>query len=73
MPINLRHKTDTTESPGLWHWFWLLVFGVVVLTLIAMAAIANRAEDHLAPGPDWPQCCDHWKGKRVSTSNRLFY
>lgn len=75
MPTHPGHETDTAERPvNLWRWFWLLVFGVVILTLIAMAAIANKAAgEHVVPGPDWPQCCDHWRTKRVSAPKHLIY
>lgn len=73
--MNLDHETDTTEPlVSLWRWFWLLVCGVLILTLTAIAAIANRvAYEHLIPGQDWPQCCDHWKAKRASGSKHLIY
>ncbi len=75
MAPNLGHETDTPgPAVSLWGWFWVLVFGVVVLTLIAMAAIANKdLGKQVVPGPDWPQCCDHWKAKRVSASKHLIY
>lgn len=75
MATNLGPETDTPEpAVSLWRWFWLIALAVVVLTLLAMAAIANRiSEEHVAPGPDWPQCCDHWRTKRVSTSKHLIY
>jgi hypothetical protein len=75
MATNLGHETDTPEpAVKLWRWFWVLVLGVVALTLIAMATIANKSVGaQVVPGPDWPQCCDHWKAKRVSASKRLIY
>jgi hypothetical protein len=42
MAANPGHQADTPEpTVNLWRWFWVLVFGVVVLTLIAVAAIAK--------------------------------
>jgi hypothetical protein len=77
MAPNLDPETDAPDpAVKLWRWFWVLVFGVVGLTLIAMAAIANANKDigeQVVPGPDWPQCCDHWKAKRVSASKHLVY
>jgi hypothetical protein len=75
MAANPGHKTGTPEpAVNLWCWFWVLVFGVVVLTFIAVAAIANKsAGEAVVPGSDWPQCCDHWKGKRVLASKHLIY
>lgn len=75
MAANRGRETDSSEpAVSLWRWFWALVFGVVVLTLIAMVAIANKGVgDPVVPGPDWPQCCDHWKAKRVSASKHLIY
>lgn len=75
MAPNLGHETDAPDpAVNLWRWFWVLVLGVVVLTLIAMAAIANKdVGAQVVPGPDWPQCCDHWKAKRVSASKHLIY
>jgi hypothetical protein len=75
MAASPSHKTDTPEpAVNLWRWFWVLAFGVVVTTLIAVAAIANKTVgEEVVPGPDWPPCCDHWKGKRVSASKHLIY
>lgn len=75
MAANPGHKTDSPEpAVNLWRWFWVLVFGVVVVTLIAVAAISNKGVgEEVVPGPDWPQCCDNWKGKRVSAAKHLIY
>jgi hypothetical protein len=75
MATNLGHESGTPEpAVNLWRWFWVLAFGVVVLTLIAMAAIANKdAGQQVVPGPDWPQCCDRWKARRVSAAKHLIY
>jgi heme A synthase len=75
MATKLDHATDARQpAANLWRWFWLLVFAVVVLTLIAVAVIAERdAGEHVVAGPDWPQCCDHWKTKRVPASKHLIY
>jgi hypothetical protein len=75
MATNPGHKADNPEpAVNLWRWFWVLVFGVVVVTLLAVAAIANKSVgEEVVPGPDWPQCCDHWKAKQVSASKHLIY
>jgi hypothetical protein len=67
-------KTDIPKRLALRRWFWALAVGVAVLTLIAMAAIASRiGGEHVVAGPDWPQCCDYCKAKRVSVSKHLIY